>query len=123
MSSAFLKYDYGQANYNHKQYIVFEMAPEIVSVEKEVEIIIGMTVKRKRTKVTAGKLGIDLERSLVIHEERDPNFSCRRWGPHSRVCVSLTLFSAPHRHQKINFPRPCLFETFPDQSSHNFRQF
>ena len=67
--------DYGHENKEKKthQDMVFEMAPEIVSDEEDIEIINGKKVKRKRGKVTTGKLGIDLERSLVIHEEKDPS--------------------------------------------------
>ena len=67
--------DYGHQNKEKKthQEMMFEMAPEMVSDEEDAEIINGKKVKRKRGKVTTGKLGIDLERSLVIHEEKDPS--------------------------------------------------
>ena len=73
-----------------KIFEVFEMAPEIVSDDDDAEIVNGKKVKRKRgkvrsndwweptrlkssLKVTTGKIGIDLERTLVINEEKDPN--------------------------------------------------
>ena len=67
--------DYGHDNKEKKihQDMVFEMAPEIVSDEEDAGIITKKKVKRKRGKVTTGKLGIDLERTLVIHEEKDPS--------------------------------------------------
>ena len=84
--------DYGHSNTEKKthQDIVFEMAPEIVSDDDDAEIVNGKKVKRKRGKVrsndwweptrlksslqvTTGKIGIDLERTLVINEEKDPN--------------------------------------------------
>ena len=67
--------NYGHDNKEKKthQDLVFEMAPEIVSDEEDMEIINGKKVKRKRGKITTGKLGIDLERTLVIHEEKDKN--------------------------------------------------
>jgi len=53
--------------------MVFEMAPEIVSDDDSMEVVNGKKVKRKRGKITTGKLGIDLERTMVIHDEKNPN--------------------------------------------------
>lgn len=66
--------NYGHYNKEKKthQDLVFEMAPEIVS-DEETELVNGRKVTRKRGKVTKGKIGIDLERKLVIHEEADPS--------------------------------------------------
>merc|ERR1712156_40821 len=71
--------DYGHHNAEKKthQDMVFEMAPEIVSDDDSMEVVNGKKVKRKRGKITTGKLGIDLERTLVIHDEKTPNISPR----------------------------------------------
>merc|ERR1712226_210319 len=67
--------DYGHHNAEKKthQDMVFEMAPEIVSDDDSMEVVNGKKVKRKRGKITTGKLGIDLERTMVIHDEKNPN--------------------------------------------------
>merc|ERR1712037_1088015 len=64
--------DYGHHNAEKKthQDMVFEMAPEIVSDDDSMEVVNGKKVKRKRGKITTGKLGIDLERTMVIHDEK-----------------------------------------------------
>jgi len=49
------------------------MAPEMVSDEDESAIINGKKVKRVRGKVTTGKIGIDLERTIKINDEKDPS--------------------------------------------------
>jgi len=89
--------DYGHENKEKKthQDMVFEMAPEIVSDEEETEIINGKKVKRKRGKVTTGKLGIDLERTLVIHEEKDPSIWHTEVDP--RDIEDAKKFAAPER--------------------------
>jgi len=89
--------NYGHDNKEKKthQDMVFEMAPEIVSDEEEVEIINGKKVKRKRGKVTTGKLGIDLERTLVIHEEKDPSIWHTEVDP--KDIEEAKKFSAPER--------------------------
>jgi len=74
---------------------VFEMAPEIVSDEEDMEIINGKKVKRKRGKVTTGKLGIDLERTLVIHEEKDKNIWTTTVDP--KDVEDAKRYSAPER--------------------------
>jgi len=68
--------------YNNKeekkfQELVFEGPPEIVEDSESDEGIGGSSRssssgKRVRAKVTTGKLGIELERKMVIHNERDP---------------------------------------------------
>lgn len=67
--------NFGYDNQEKKthQDIVFEMAPEIVSDDDETVIVNGKKVKRVRGKVTTGKIGIDLERTLKINQEQDPN--------------------------------------------------
>merc|ERR1719312_955043 len=55
----------------------------------------GKKVKRKRGKVTTGKLGIDLERSLVIHEEKDPSIWHTEVDP--RDIEDAKKFAAPER--------------------------
>lgn len=66
--------NYGYENQEKKthQDIVFEMAPEMVSDDDAKEVN-GKKMKRIRGKVTTGKIGIDLERSIRINEENDPN--------------------------------------------------
>lgn len=66
--------NYGYENQEKKthQDLVFEMAPEIVS-DDENGVVNGKKVKNLRGKVTTGKIGIDLERTLKINEEKDPN--------------------------------------------------
>ena len=91
--------NYGYENQEKKthQDLVFEMAPEIVS-DDENGVVNGKKVKNLRgkvssflksllrkmtirpkfinsflSKVTTGKIGIDLERTLKINEEKDPN--------------------------------------------------
>lgn len=59
------------------QELVFESPPEIVEESDSDEGIGGSSRssssgKRIRAKVTTGKLGIELERKMVIHTERDP---------------------------------------------------
>ena len=87
--------NYGYDNREKKthQDIVFEMAPEIVSDDEDTTIVNGKKVKRVRGKVTrvgarssalmlhsilylqisTGKVAIDLERTLKINAEKDPN--------------------------------------------------
>lgn len=66
--------NYGYENQEKKthQDLVFEMAPEIVS-DDENSVVNGKKVKSLRGKVTTGKIGIDLERTLKINDEKDPN--------------------------------------------------
>ena len=91
--------NYGYENQEKKthQDLVFEMAPEIVS-DDENGVVNGKKVKNLRgkvssflksllrkmtirpklinsflSKVTTGKIGIDLERTLKINDEKDPN--------------------------------------------------
>merc|ERR1711963_699285 len=89
--------DYGHHNAEKKthQDMVFEMAPEIVSDDDSMEVVNGKKVKRKRGKVTTGKLGIDLERTLVIHEEKDKNIWHTDVDP--RDIEDAKKFSAPER--------------------------
>ena len=100
--------DYGHDNKEKKthQDMVFEMAPEIVSDEDDTDIINGKKVKRKRGKVTTGKLGIDLERSLVIHEEKDPSIwhtevDPRYWTNTREGKISILLFQGYRRCQEV----------------------
>jgi hypothetical protein len=65
--------EYGYGEKKTHQDMVFEMAPEIVSDDDNMEVVNGKKVKRKRGKITTGKLGIDLERTMVIREEKDPS--------------------------------------------------
>jgi len=68
--------NYGYHNSEKKthQDIQFEMAPEYVSDDNEDPIIIhGQKIKKKRGKVVTGKIGIDLERTLVINNEANPD--------------------------------------------------
>ena len=60
--------DYGHDNKEKKthQDMVFEMAPEIVSDEDDVEIINGKKVKRKRGKVKKLKLFYGLKISTIL---------------------------------------------------------
>merc|ERR1719312_502547 len=55
----------------------------------------GKKVKRKRGKVTTGKLGIDLERSLVIHGEKDPSIWHTEVDP--RDIEDAKKYAAPER--------------------------
>lgn len=89
--------DYGHQNAEKKthQDLVFEMAPEIVSDDDSMEVINGKKVKRKRGKITTGKLGIDLERTLVIHGEKDPNVWKTDVDPND--IEAARKFSAPER--------------------------
>jgi len=89
--------DYGHQNNEKKthQDLVFEMAPEIVSDDDSMEVINGKKVKRKRGKITTGKLGIDLERTLVIHGEKDPNIWKTDVDPND--VEAAKKFSAPER--------------------------
>lgn len=89
--------DYGHHNAEKKthQDMVFEMAPEIVSDDDNMEVINGKKVKRKRGKITTGKLGIDLERSLVIHTEKDPSIWKREVDPAD--IEAAHKYSAPER--------------------------
>jgi len=88
--------NYGHANIEKKthQDIVFEMAPEIVS-DEETEVINGERVKRKRGKVTTGKIGIDLERKIVINSNPDPAV----WKTHidQKDIEDARRFSSPSR--------------------------
>ena len=64
--------DYGHDNKEKKthQDMVFEMAPEIVSDEDDVEIINGKKVKRKRGKVKKLKLLYGLKISTILGDNR-----------------------------------------------------
>lgn len=88
--------NYGHMNKEKKthQDLVFEMAPEIVS-DEETEIINGERVKRKRGKVTTGKIGIDLERKMVINTDQDPAV----WRTHvdQKDIEDAKRFSSPSR--------------------------
>jgi len=89
--------DYGHHNNEKKthQDLVFEMAPEIVSDDENMEVINGKKVKRKRGKITTGKLGIDLERTMVIHDEKDPNVWKTEIDPED--IAAARKFAAPER--------------------------
>lgn len=88
--------DYGHFNMEKKthQDLVFEMAPEIVS-DDECDVINGKRVHRKRGKVTTGKIGIDLERKLIINEAEDP--SVWRTVVDQKDIESARKYSAPER--------------------------
>ena len=94
------------------------MAPEIVDDDGNMEVVNGKKVKRKRGKVslapihvptptptptptpsqiTTGKLGIDLERTLVIHSEKDPSIWSREVDPQD--IAAARRFAAPERKQ------------------------
>jgi len=89
--------DYGHHNAEKKthQDMVFEMAPEIVSDDDSMEVVNGKKVKRKRGKITTGKLGIDLERTMVIHDEKNPNIWKTEVDPDD--IEAARKFSAPGR--------------------------
>jgi len=89
--------DYGHHNAEKKthQDMVFEMAPEIVSDDDSMEVVNGKKVKRKRGKITTGKLGIDLERTLVIHDEKNPNIWKTEVDPDD--IEAARKFAAPER--------------------------
>jgi len=89
--------NYGHGNKEKKQHqdLVFEMKPEIVSDEEEYNIVNGKKVKRKRGKVTTGKLGIDMERKLVIHAEKDKDIWTCDVDP--RDVEAARKFSSPER--------------------------
>jgi len=88
--------NYGHENKEKKthQDLIFEMAPEIVS-DEETEVINGERVKRKRGKVTTGKIGIDLERKIVINTNPDPAI----WTTHidQKDIEDAKRFSSPSR--------------------------
>jgi len=89
--------DYGHFNTEKKthQDLVFEMAPEIVSDDDTMEVINGQKVHRKRGKVTTGKLGIDLERKMVINAEKDP--AIWKTDVDQNDIEAARKFSAPER--------------------------
>merc|ERR1712083_284404 len=89
--------DYGHHNAEKKthQDMVFEMAPEIVSDDDSMGVVNGKKVKRKRGKITTGKLGIDLERTMVIHDEKNPNIWKTEVDPDD--IEAARKFAAPER--------------------------
>jgi len=89
--------NYGHSNKETVQHqdLVFEMPPEIVSDEEEFSVINGKKVKRKRGKITTGKLGIDVERKLVINAEKDKDIWTREVDP--RDIEDARKFSSPER--------------------------
>ncbi|XP_023347724.1 uncharacterized protein LOC111716483 isoform X2 [Eurytemora carolleeae] len=88
--------DYGHMNKEKKthQDLVFEMAPEIVS-DEETEMLNGKRVHVRRGKVTTGKIGIDLERKLVINNDSDPNIWRTEVDP--RDIEDAKKYSNPNR--------------------------
>jgi len=89
--------NYGYENQEKKthQDIVFEMAPEIVSDEEDTVDVNGKKVKRVRGKVTTGKIGIDVERTIKINDEKDPNVWKTNVDPKS--VEEAKKFAAPER--------------------------
>eukprot|EP00088_Acartia_fossae_P016404 TRINITY_DN19170_c0_g1_i2.p1 TRINITY_DN19170_c0_g1~~TRINITY_DN19170_c0_g1_i2.p1 ORF type:complete len:264 (-),score=32.68 TRINITY_DN19170_c0_g1_i2:545-1309(-) len=72
-------YGYNNTETKKHQDIVFEMAPEYVSDNEDDPIVIhGQKIKKKRGKVVTGKIGIDLERTMVINNEKNPDI----WKTH-----------------------------------------
>jgi len=67
-------YGYNNSEKKTHQDIVFEMAPEYVSDNDDEPIVIhGQSIKKKKGKVVTGKIGIDLERTLVINNQINPD--------------------------------------------------
>jgi hypothetical protein len=67
-------YGYNNSEKKTHQDIVFEMAPEYVSDNEDNPVVIhGQQIKKKRGKVVTGKIGIDLERTLVINNQVNPD--------------------------------------------------
>lgn len=96
--------NYGYYNKEAKKHqeLVFQMAPEIVDDPDDVVDFRGQSVGRKETqsrkkgKVITGKLGIDLERKLVLHQEKDAHV----WKPPSidkQEVEEAKKYAAPER--------------------------
>lgn len=113
--------NYGYENQEKKthQDIVFEMAPEMVSDDEEAKATNGKKMKRVRGKVTTGKIGIDLERSIRINEEQDPNVWKTIVDP--KDIEEAKKFSAPERKNLKSNVRKGLDSLISSSMARNIR--
>lgn len=71
-------YGYNNKEKKERQELKFQMAPEIVDDPDDYSLGSGgRKESRKKGRVTTGTIGIDLERKLQIHQEKDANV----WKP------------------------------------------
>ena len=70
-------YGYNNREKKEHQELKFKMAPEVVDDPNDTYSIGGRKESRKKGKVTTGTIGIDLERKLIMHKEKDANV----WKP------------------------------------------
>ncbi|TRY77005.1 hypothetical protein TCAL_02695 [Tigriopus californicus] len=103
-------YGYNNQEDKRSQELVFEMAPEWVDAEDQYDgnrndyrssLSNGGSRKNstsKRAQVTTGKLGIDLERKMVIHSDKDKEI-WRKPSIDPQDLADARKFSSPNRRE------------------------